>query len=63
MDKKQSDWRDWLTDEERAIIERADRLKAEWRHANAQVAGIMNRAVKRAWYDRVKRARVDGAER
>jgi hypothetical protein len=41
-------WQFFLTPEERANVVRADRLKAEWRKANALRNLAMNRANSRA---------------
>ena len=43
-------WRDYLTDDERALIERADAAKLVWQAANDRRAGIVNRAIQRARY-------------
>lgn len=43
-------WRDYLTAEERAIIEQADAAKASWQALNDRRAGIVNRAIQRARY-------------
>lgn len=43
-------WRDYLTDEERAVIEQADAAKIAWQAFNDRRAGIVNRAIQRARY-------------
>ena len=43
-------WRDYLTDEERVIIEQADAAKVTWQALNDRRAGIVNRAIQRARY-------------
>jgi hypothetical protein len=44
-------WRDFLTDDERRILESADAAKAEWKKLNAERAAITNRAIQRAKYN------------
>lgn len=48
-------WRDYLTDEERAIIAQADEDKLRWQASNDRRAGIVNRAIQRARYAAAKR--------
>lgn len=43
-------WRDYLTDDERAIIESADAAKLAWQALNDRRAGVVNRACQRARY-------------
>lgn len=43
-------WRDFLTDEEREILAKADAAKAEWTRLNQARASITNRAIQRAKY-------------
>ncbi len=43
-------WRDYLTEDERAIIEAGDAAKEEWQCLNLPRAGIVNRAIARARY-------------
>ena len=43
-------WRDFLNDEERAIIDQADAAKVTWQALNDRRAAIVNRAVQRARY-------------
>lgn len=50
MKHQTTSWRDFLTDEERAIIEAGDLAKQEWERHNAPRAGIVNRALQRARY-------------
>ena len=53
----QATWRDYLTDEERAVIEAGDAAKAEWERLNAPRAGIINRCIQRSRYAARKRER------
>ena len=48
--EKKWPWQDFLTDEERETIARADAAKAEWQRLNQARAGITNRAIQRAKY-------------
>ena len=50
-------WRDYLTDEERAIIEAGDDAKAAWGRLAAPRAGIINRCNQRMRYAARKRER------
>ena len=52
FEPKQPKWpyRDFLTDEEIAIIAKADAAKAEWKRLNAERSMITNRAIQRAKY-------------
>ena len=50
-------WRDYLTDEERAIIQAGDDAKAAWERLNAPRAGIINRCNQRSRYAARKRER------
>lgn len=43
-------WRDYLTDDERVIIEQAEAAKVTWQALNDRRAGIVNRAIQRARY-------------
>jgi hypothetical protein len=43
-------WRDYLTDDERATLARADAAKAAWQKLNKGRAEIQNRALQRAKY-------------
>ena len=43
-------WRDYLTPEERLLVERIDTAKSLWLALRATRATIVNRAVKRAAY-------------
>ena len=43
-------WRDYLTDDERAILAKADAAKAKWQRLNLARASITNRAIQRAKY-------------
>lgn len=57
--EKRSDkwpWREFLTEDEAATLERADRAKAEWQRLNAERASITNRAIQRAKYHAGKSA-------
>lgn len=44
------DWRAFLTEEEQAILTKADAAKAEWLRLNKERAAITNRAIQRAKY-------------
>lgn len=46
--KPKWDWRLYLTAEEKAVLEKADRAKAVWLLLNKERAGITNRAIHRA---------------
>ena len=50
-------WRDYLTDEERAVIQAGEDAKAEWERLNAPRAGIINRCIQRMRYAARKRER------
>ncbi|QCL88781.1 hypothetical protein [Agrobacterium tumefaciens] len=43
-------WRDFLTDEEKEALAKADAAKAIWESLNLQRASIQNRAIQRAKY-------------
>jgi len=43
-------WRDYLTEEEAAIVAASDDAKAAWQRTVAQRAFIMNRAIQRKRY-------------
>ncbi len=43
-------WRDFLTDDERLTLGRADAAKEEWLRLNKERAAITNRAIQRAKY-------------
>lgn len=43
-------WREYLTDEERETLDRADEAKAVWVRLNGERASITNRAIQRAKY-------------
>lgn len=43
-------WREYLTDEERETLDRADEAKAAWTRLNGERASITNRAIQRAKY-------------
>jgi hypothetical protein len=44
------DWRQFLTVDEKAILDAADKARATWQKLNRQRAGITNRAIQRAKY-------------
>lgn len=48
--KAKWDWRSYLTLEEAATLQAADRAKAAWQKLNKERAGITNRAIQRAKY-------------
>jgi hypothetical protein len=56
MNNRTLPWRDFLTDDERDILAKADAAKAEWLRLNASRAGIVNRAIHRASSHRAKQA-------
>jgi len=60
MQPKPTNWREHLTDAERATIEAGDRARVAARLANAARAGIVNRAVQRAKYAALTQARSKG---
>lgn len=43
-------WREFLTDEERDTLAKAEEAKAVWQRLNAERASITNRAIQRAKY-------------
>lgn len=43
-------WREYLTKDERAELDRADEAKRRWQKLNRARAGIVNRAIQRAKY-------------
>ena len=43
-------WRDYLTEEEAAIVMASDEAKAKWQETVAERAFIMNRAIQRKRY-------------
>ena len=47
-------WRDFLTEEERQILRRADGAKLEWQRLNRERAAITNRAIQRAKYTAIR---------
>ncbi len=47
-------WREYLTPEERVVIERADAAKRAWQTLNTARAGIVKRAIQRAKYELTK---------
>ena len=49
-------WRDYLTDEERAIVEASDQAKSQWEKSAGERAYIMNRAIQRKRYAERKSA-------
>lgn len=48
--KPKWDWRAYLTADELAVLERADKAKTVWLKLNKERAGITNRAIQRAKY-------------
>lgn len=58
--RKQSNWRDYLTDDERKIVEFADKIIADCRAQMRDVvpdrAFIQNRAIQRMRYQKAARA-------
>lgn len=55
-------WRDYLTDEERIIINQADAAKVVWQALNDRRAGIVNRAIQRARYSLGRRGGAPATE-
>ncbi len=41
-------WRDFLTEDEKRVLQAADEAKSKWEKLNASRAGITNRAIQRA---------------
>lgn len=48
--KRTVQWRDYLTPDERAELDKADDAKKRWQKLNRARAGIVNRAINRAKY-------------
>jgi len=47
-------WRDFLTEDEKEALAKADEAKALWETLNTQRASIQNRAIQRAKYAAAK---------
>lgn len=54
--KPKWDWREFLTADEKTILDAADKARAEWQKLNRQRAGITNRAIQRAKYAALSRS-------
>lgn len=54
--KPKWDWRAYLTADELAVLERADKAKTAWLKLNKERAGITNRAIQRAKYAALSRS-------
>lgn len=52
--KPKWNWRNFLTQDEKDALEKADRAKAEWLALNTSRAGIINRAIQRAKAEAIK---------
>lgn len=50
MTTESSDWRDYLTPDERDTLDQADVAKLHWQTLNGTRAGIVNRAIQRMRY-------------
>lgn len=59
MPRKSSkwNWRKFLTPREAKYIARADEARAKWTELNKERTTIVNRAMKRAYYEKLKKER------
>lgn len=54
--KPKWNWREFLTADEKAILDAADGARDAWQKLNRQRAGITNRAIQRAKYAALQRS-------